>query len=283
MGFEEKGYTSTVYEGNVLMFGRNLIDDNNQCYGKLFVMVPQGVLKSFYKDYNGNANQRIIINDEGIVVSSENSSFIGMYSKDLIDTVKSQAISSELYSDFSFNNKDFAVISVYVPVMHFYIADIIDREDVLKESDSRNNIIMVGFSVSFVVLILVFVFLNQNIKPIYKLVNHMSTVSPNNITETIEINGGGYEIKELTNAYNIMISNVNNYIYRLMEEQDKRRKAEINMLQMQINPHFIYNTLTSIKWLTMQNENEKAIEALERFSILLRNTIKNPKIGRAHV
>jgi two-component system sensor histidine kinase YesM len=57
--------------------------------------------------------------------------------------------------------------------------------------------------------------------------------------------------------------------------QKEKRKAEIHALQMQINPHFIYNTLSSIKWLIWQGKIEKSTETIDAFISLLRNTISN--------
>ena len=57
--------------------------------------------------------------------------------------------------------------------------------------------------------------------------------------------------------------------------QKEKRKAEIHALQMQINPHFIYNTLSSIKWLMWQGNVEKSIGTIDAFISLLQNTISN--------
>lgn len=50
---------------------------------------------------------------------------------------------------------------------------------------------------------------------------------------------------------------------RHMQEQDTLRKAELNVLQAQINPHFLYNTLDSIVALAMMNDNQKVIQISE--------------------
>ena len=44
---------------------------------------------------------------------------------------------------------------------------------------------------------------------------------------------------------------------------------------MQINPHYIYNTLASIKWLVYQNDTAKTVRTIDAFISLLRNTISN--------
>ena len=60
-----------------------------------------------------------------------------------------------------------------------------------------------------------------------------------------------------------------------METQKARRKSEIKALQMQINPHYIYNTLASIKWLVYQNDRDRTVQTIDAFISLLRNTISN--------
>ena len=70
-----------------------------------------------------------------------------------------------------------------------------------------------------------------------------------------------------------MIKDLNKYIHELVKVQKEKRAAEIHALQMQINPHYIFNTLSSIKWLIWQGNNDKSISALDSFINLLRNTI----------
>ena len=70
-----------------------------------------------------------------------------------------------------------------------------------------------------------------------------------------------------------MIEKIDYYVKNLISEEEERRKAELNALQMQINPHFLYNTLSTIKYLARGekiNEVENTIDALIS---ILRNTI----------
>lgn len=52
-------------------------------------------------------------------------------------------------------------------------------------------------------------------------------------------------------------------------------RQKSNSLQMQINPHYIYNTLASVKWLIWQGDKEKSVQVIDAFIQLLRNTISN--------
>lgn len=66
-------------------------------------------------------------------------------------------------------------------------------------------------------------------------------------------------MQELASTYNYMLDDLKHYVDELVQTQKKQRQAEISALQMQINPHYIYNTLASIKWLVYQNDTAKTV------------------------
>ena len=267
--FKTNGMTTAVYDGNTLVFGKKLdcSTENNPSY--IYVSVPQRVLLNFYRELNNNAMNRVIIGSNGTVISCENSDYIGIKSEKILEVSKLNSETEQTYNEFSSGNKKYSAVSVYIPSMDIYITDIIDNNVIIKSNSSRNIIIFLSLAVSSVTAAIIFPIIKRSTKPIYKLVEHMSEVSAENICQHISIENPTYEIRKLEEAYNIMADNTQHYIEQLMDEQDKRRNAEINMLQLQINPHFIYNTLTSVKWLVMQHETEKSVEAIENYIYIL--------------
>ena len=102
----------------------------------------------------------------------------------------------------------------------------------------------------------------------------MSQVTDGNFKNYVKVEGS-YEVRQLSYAYNYMLDGLNSYMNERMEMEKEKRKAEIHALQMQINPHFLYNTLSSIKWLIWQGNTDKSIKTIDAFISLLRNTISN--------
>jgi two-component system sensor histidine kinase YesM len=79
---------------------------------------------------------------------------------------------------------------------------------------------------------------------------------------------GQKEVVVLADAFNTMSDRIKNLMDRVLIEQTEKRKTHFKALQNQINPHFLYNTLDSIVWLSENNRNkdvEKAIIALSKF------------------
>ena len=95
-------------------------------------------------------------------------------------------------------------------------------------------------------------------------------------TTTVPIHGTS-EIRTLGTTINHLLTTIDDHHNRLLQNEQRKRALEIKAMQAQIQPHFIYNTLTSIKFLVWQQKNNEAILGIESFIDLLRSTIGNKK------
>lgn len=90
------------------------------------------------------------------------------------------------------------------------------------------------------------------------------------------------EFYEVIEQFNRMSTHIKDLIKRLGDEKkttaeaiDKKRKAEIRALEAQINPHFIYNTLDTINWIAIENEQYEISELLSVLGSLMRYSTSN--------
>ena len=76
------------------------------------------------------------------------------------------------------------------------------------------------------------------------------------------------EIGELMDSFNYMVDKINTLIRQVYQEKIAQKNAEVQALQAQINPHFLYNTLDMIQWFAeegMLSQIEEAVSLLQPF------------------
>ncbi len=106
------------------------------------------------------------------------------------------------------------------------------------------------------------------LKPLAKLQALMTKVELNDLTVRYESSYHD-EITQVGYKFNSMLQQINTLIEEVTDAEQKKRIAEIQLLQSQINPHFLYNTLNSILWKCEMNETDDACEMIVSLSQML--------------
>nr|WP_242835844.1 sensor histidine kinase [Clostridium sp. DL-VIII] len=124
--------------------------------------------------------------------------------------------------------------------------------------------------------ILVVIFTKSIVKPIHKLKKLMKMAQEGNLSVSFKAKYND-EIGELGNSFNTMVKEINNLINLVQIEEKNKRIAEMNVLQAQIKPHFMYNTLDTIRWMAEEHKEEDIVEIIEAFTNLLRISLSKGK------
>lgn len=131
-----------------------------------------------------------------------------------------------------------------------------------------------------VFLLLVFVatiffvggYITKNItSPVFELTKSMEKNREEGTLEKIDVDIPNNELQLLEDSYNNMVDHVNVLFDRLIEKEQTIQKAEMRVLQEQIKPHFLYNSLETIGFLAMDAGAEKVHSALETLGSFYRN------------
>lgn len=130
--------------------------------------------------------------------------------------------------------------------------------------------LLVVFIIAFVVFLLSIInsFISSRITdPIKELEKSVNKIEAGNLDAKVYI-GGSYETRHLGTSIQNMASRIKKLMEDIVAEHESKRKNEFDILQSQINPHFLYNTLDIIVWM-IENEKQadavKAVTALARF------------------
>ncbi|MFT4106912.1 MAG: sensor histidine kinase [Lacrimispora sp.] len=83
------------------------------------------------------------------------------------------------------------------------------------------------------------------------------------------------EIQTLSDQYDHMVFRIGELLDHVRQEQELKRKTELKLLQAQINPHFLYNTLDTIVWLAEGKRHQEVVEMVTALSSFLRMGLNN--------
>ncbi|GMQ62918.1 sensor histidine kinase [Vallitalea maricola] len=245
---------------------------NNTFFGDMFISITEENYSSLYKKYMVRGNDVIILSKTGQVLSSSMKKYIGEERGDILTMVK-ESIKSSKYIRTQFDQKPYLLTARYIQNMDFYLVILSDTSIVSKVFlKSKYYIILLSGIIALLTCSIILIITKKTTSRLTKLVDTMEVATESNFKQKVPIEGG-YEVRRLSAAYNQMVLELESYIDKLMEEQEQRRSAELSALQMQINPHFMYNTLASIKYLAWQGDNKAVDEMINAFIALLQNTI----------
>lgn len=81
---------------------------------------------------------------------------------------------------------------------------------------------------------------------------------------------GCYEVRRLAHSIASMVSTMRHLMDDIILQEKRKRRSELEVLQSQINPHFIYNTLDSVIWMTEAGRYDEAIQMVTSLARLFR-------------
>lgn len=112
------------------------------------------------------------------------------------------------------------------------------------------------------------------IKPVDKIKDKMSQVAEGRFDVRISSQERGKgEFAEIADSFNYMVDRLEKQVEEIRAMDRKKHLLELDFLQAQINPHFIYNTLSSIRFYVEMGKNKEAEDMLIDFSKILRKTL----------
>jgi len=208
-----------------------------------------------------------LVNGRNTLVSSSNPYLSGKY------FMRYDEVSSRIPDTTKFETRTFASQKTYIGYKEvsgtdWYMVSVIPVDSVLNQN---RNILWVFGILYFIFLgIAYFISLklsNSIVKRISSVIKQMKLVEggkPKPLARRLEHD----EIGDLIDTYNYMSNEINNLMEKEVKAANDLRISEFKALQSQINPHFLYNTLDMINWLSKSGKSEEvstAVQALSKF------------------
>ena len=247
---------------------------NGTIYGSMFFAIDESEFRKFFTSYTSPGNNVFVVDKQGVIVSSNQSKLIGQKHKDLLSYADKIEKSSNHYIIEKFMGKDQIISMEYLPSFDMYLFNIIDKQKAVGDLIDKKDIVLISMGIVFVALIIVLLATRRLTNSLSRLVKQIADASKHEFHQYVS-ETGTYETAKIGNAFNSMLDELHQYVEQLVESQKQQRNAELAALQQQINPHFLYNTLTSIKFMVQQGGKDETEATINALISLLQNTIGN--------
>ncbi|MFX3649117.1 MAG: sensor histidine kinase [Paenibacillus sp.] len=270
-------YRSNTSEGEIQMISatKALTDrTRNHIYGTLYVTMREVEFQQFYSSFTSRGNDVVIMNEKGEIISSNRLDWIGTIQPELLTYAKDLSVDVSKSINARVMGQESIILSEYLPFYRFYLINVVDKEMAMGQLIDMKTVALICTAIVIGALVLVFLITSQITKSLRRLVKQMSNITKSDLDNYIPVSGS-YESRQLGHAYNYMLDELHDYVDQLVQTQHEQRNAELAALQSQINPHFLYNTLASVKVLVQQGNKDRAAETINALIGLLQNTISD--------
>ncbi len=218
-----------------------------------------------------------LVNGRGNLVASSNATLSGLYFLDYEKIAKRIAspeefyrttiLGTELYMAYrDIENSDWRLVSV-IPVKNVTSA----------EQALFRAMILIFIVLSAVFLLLEFYLTNSITSRVSRITRQMLH-RDRNTPDRIRIGPEKDEVGQLVTAYNSAMDQLSELMAARKESAEKLKLSEVRALQAQINPHFLYNMLDMINWLSISGNTEAASEAIQSLSNFYKLTLSRKQI-----
>jgi len=263
-------------EDLIITVGRNIMTPySNENLGTFLINIKSNKLEDLFKNSDIVHNSRQIIVDQNfnIVYSSHSDQIGNRVGADLEEYL----ISTDNYIDGKIDGEDVLIVVNQSEYTSWKIISMISKDKIFYGIDKIRSVMLMTLLVLIVTSVVVSHFISRGISnPLKALTRQMKQIDYDNLNnckyDDIE---GSKEITYLSTTYNNMLEKIENLIDQIMIKEEKKRIAELNALQSQINPHFMYNTLNVIKFMAEMQGAENIVDALDSFVHVLTFTAKN--------
>ena len=151
------------------------------------------------------------------------------------------------------------------------IVSVIPNENLYVNYEELSYITVIIFTITILLILLGNIIISGIVTdPIRRLDDSLKYLEGGSMDEEAIYFGGSHEIRHLSTTIKSMVVKMRKLMDDWLKEQEEKTKSELDALQSQINPHFLYNTLDSVVWMIESERYKEAIAMITSLASLFR-------------
>lgn len=242
--------------GEMVSFVRVINDINTQKpIGILAINLPSRFFEQAYEGLSGETSHFALYDTSGSLICKDNESTVSSLNpENLLQNTREETDKLFYKSIFTCDT---------LGDSHFILASRLEVRILDGLPAKLLAALIIGAFILLAFMWLINTYIAKNvIYPIQRLVDSMTEVQ-NGWLHRVSMNVSDDEIGLLKNSYNAMLIEINQLIEELLQKEKTLRMAELDALQEQMKPHFLYNTLDMIRYMALENQTDEVYNMLE--------------------
>ncbi|MED4954598.1 histidine kinase [Paenibacillus macerans] len=197
----------------------------------------------------------------------------------LVDTASSGELLYQRGSaEQSYDGNSYLSLKEPIPGTDFTIEALVPKAYLTKDAGRLQRVIFTVCSISFACMAAIgYIVARLSGRKMKRIVALVRSFQDGNFQKRIRFSGND-EFVHIADAFNVMAANIQTLINSVYVQGIQKKQAELEALQAQINPHFLYNTLSTISSLANLGETEKVTQMVQGLSRFYRLTLNQGNV-----
>lgn len=256
-----------------------ILNNRGDKIGLLYGGITTEKLINMLSEINSQNTITWVMNSEGeVFTQNENYFFNEVISKSTLSTMINNIDNKKSSTANVLNTSGDKSTVVYSHIPYtdgWLLCTIVDDKQIHNHTTTLIRNIVIFWIILLILAIILSYFLSSSlVKPLEELKSNMKEVEKGNMV-LLPLNNENDDFYHFKTSYNNMLEKISNLIDTIYKEQSSKRKAELLALQSQINPHFLYNTLDTLKWIALDYDAFEISDIVSSLSSFFRISLSD--------